>query len=102
MDDSQKNHNRTLPAHYPTLRDMLIGVLSAYGRSINSTLRLLGTCIVSGTLFMALWVCMTGISTLFFRQFESAAVIHTIMVLFAPPIIRAGVIATAVQSDMRN
>ena len=80
------------PDHYGSPRRLLIGMVSAYLRGVDATIRLLGGCVIMGALFGALWAGLNAISSLLIGDGLSGKIVPAAMLLVAPPIIRVGML----------
>ena len=101
MENPEITRGKEVPDHYPTICGVLVQIARGYGRSLDSTVRLIGTCLISTILFAALWASLNAVSNLLLGGHESDSVIHVIILLCAPPIIRAGMIGGGINRDRK-
>ena len=99
---------RSVPAHYGTIRGFMRHSLKSYLASVETTMRVLAACLISGILFTTLWAVLNAL--LHFVHLlhlvpdrgGTDLVIPVIMLLLAPPILRAGVLGGRLQTGKKE
>ena len=99
-DESPKRIAR-VPDHYATVPKLLKTLGRSYLRSLDSTVRVLGFCIISGILFTALGAALKGISMMLHYEEAEPFWITIVCLLLAPPIIRAGVLGAGLRAQRK-
>jgi hypothetical protein len=81
-----------LPDHYGSLRQLIGKIVRGYLRSVDATIRLLGTCIICAILHGAFWAALNGISELFFGDSLGDGFVLMLTFIISPVIIRFGLL----------